>query len=414
MSKNSENNNRNRIDKEIIKIHNSNMDTYFTKIYNNICDNPRYKKFYRPNSNKRLQIHKELYNIYENIKLKAIDISRRNIVIDRIEKLIEEVCPEYIIVNYGSFSYDLSILDSDLDFTLIPNTYYINNNKDNIKTNYDKDMFIGSHYNNKINKSSDIFDDTIDNYSDNQYQYKILHDIKSKIDKLLYKYNIDKINVLKVKVPLIRILFKDYTEISVDITAFQFSSIYAKYLIKNILRSNGLLFPLIIVIKYILKEKALNKMKYNGLSSYGIFHLAYYFLIHLKKNNIYGNNKLNINLNYLTLSDLFLGFLEFYGVYFDYKSFGISIRNGCRIIKNNSDNKDNSNCFIKTIIEDFIEPTKNVAEKCNFKLIALLFKFCYISLIYSPEDLKIIISRIICLDFLDEYIKNHKQIINMK
>lgn len=414
MSKNSENNNRNRIDKEIIKIHNSNMDTYFTKIYNNICDNPRYKKFYRPNSNKRLQIHKELYNIYENIKLKAIDISRRNIVIDRIEKLIEEVCPEYIIVNYGSFSYDLSILDSDLDFTLIPNTYYINNNKDNIKTNYDKDMFIGSHYNNKINKSSDIFDDTIDNYSDNQYQYKILHDIKSKIDKLLYKYNIDKINVLKVKVPLIRILFKDYTEISVDITAFQFSSIYAKYLIKNILRSNGLLFPLIIVIKYILKEKALNKMKYNGLSSYGIFHLAYYFLIHLKKNNIYGNNKLNINLNYLTLSDLFLGFLEFYGVYFDYKSFGISIRNGCRIIKNNSDNKDNSNCFIKTIIEDFIEPTKNVAEKCNFKLIVSLFKFCYLSLIYSPEDLKIIISRIICLDFLDEYIKNHKQIINMK
>ena len=397
MSKNSENNNRNRIDKEIIKIHNSNMDTYFTKIYNNICDNPRYKKFYRPNSNKRLQIHKELYNIYENIKLKAIDISRRNIVIDRIEKLIEEVCPEYIIVNYGSFSYDLSILDSDLDFTLIPNTYYINNNKDNIKTNYDKDMFIGSHYNNKINKSSDIFDDTIDNYSDNQYQYKILHDIKSKIDKLLYKYNIDKINVLKVKVPLIRILFKDYTEISVDITAFQFSSIYAKYL-----------------IKYILKEKALNKMKYNGLSSYGIFHLAYYFLIHLKKNNIYGNNKLNINLNYLTLSDLFLGFLEFYGVYFDYKSFGISIRNGCRIIKNNSDNKDNSNCFIKTIIEDFIEPTKNVAEKCNFKLIVSLFKFCYLSLIYSPEDLKIIISRIICLDFLDEYIKNHKQIINMK
>ena len=396
--------NKNEKIKSIIEDHNKKIDDYYKNIYKNDI-NEFYKKFfYSNNDNSRLKLHKELIKLYNFLILDKDDIDRRIFLINRINDIMSNVTNSFIIENVGSYSYDLSLFDSDLDFTLIPKLEkYKNNNMDNINNSINNDLS-----NNLFNTNIELNEKQIEEYQNKDIQYKVLYDIFKKIkEKFISTYNIYNIEIINNNVPLIRIKFEDFPDINVDITAFQFTSIFSKYLIKNLLRDKDYMKYLIIIIKYMLKEKGLYKRKHKGLSSYGIFHLVYYFVIHIKKNYNFGNKKLNINLEYITLSEFLIYFFEFYGIYFNFRDYGISIRNGCHLIKNCEENKIKKIAFI----QDFLEPNKNICEYTDIKSILDLFRFYYKSLIFSPCNFNIYISRIICLDLLIKKKFDHYKII---
>ena len=222
--------NKNEKIKSIIEDHNKKIDDYYKNIYKNDI-NEFYKKFfYSNNDNSRLKLHKELIKLYNFLILDKDDIDRRIFLINRINDIMSNVTNSFIIENVGSYSYDLSLFDSDLDFTLIPKLEkYKNNNMDNINNSINNDLS-----NNLFNTNIELNEKQIEEYQNKDIQYKVLYDIFKKIkEKFISTYNIYNIEIINNNVPLIRIKFEDFPDINVDITAFQFTSIFSKYLIKN-------------------------------------------------------------------------------------------------------------------------------------------------------------------------------------
>lgn len=80
--------------------------------------------------------------------------------------------------------------------------------------------------------------------------------------------------------------------------------------------------PLMILIKYILKQKQLNEVYTGGIGSYSLFLMIISFL-----------QQTNIRLSKASLEELLIDFCELYGCEFNYYSVGISVSNAAYFSK---------------------------------------------------------------------------------
>jgi len=100
-------------------------------------------------------------------------------------------------------------------------------------------------------------------------------------------------------------------------------------IIKDIIEDFTFIKPIIILLKFFLRQRDLNETFTGGISSFLLFNMVYAFLQYLLRDKNESEEKLN-NMN---LGSFLLGFLKFYGFEFNYKELGISIRDGGRFFK---------------------------------------------------------------------------------
>jgi non-canonical poly(A) RNA polymerase PAPD5/7 len=99
--------------------------------------------------------------------------------------------------------------------------------------------------------------------------------------------------------------------------------------IKDIIDDFTFIKPIIILLKFFLRQRDLNETFTGGISSFLLFNMVYAYLQYLLRDKNQSEEKMN-NMN---LGSFLLGFLKFYGFEFNYKELGISIRDGGRFFK---------------------------------------------------------------------------------
>lgn len=130
----------------------------------------------------------------------------------------------------------------------------------------------------------------------------------------------DSILVLdKTTVPIIKFIDKA-TEVKVDISFNQHTSIHSFQFICHCLQQFPLISPLAMVIKQFLNQRQLNEVYYGGINSYSlILMLVSFFQLHPRNQSSEPTANLGV---------LLTEFFELYGRQFNYTKVGISVLNG--------------------------------------------------------------------------------------
>jgi non-canonical poly(A) RNA polymerase PAPD5/7 len=183
---------------------------------------------------------------------------------------------------------------------------------------------------------------------------------------------------IKKMFPVIKILTVDkYLNINIDIS-FQddFKYIQMKInLINKFLKENAVLKPLMLALKTILKNANLNNPNSGGLSSYGLILMIVSYIQNQKENNIFSENDEDF------LGKIFYGFLQHYGLAFDFGKYVILT------YPNNLDNGNNINFGQNNhelIIIDPLDKNNNVAK--NTKQFMNLKMAFMIAFMITKED----------------------------
>ena len=302
-------------------------------------------------TNGMLKLHYEILDFCDFIQLTNEEKLLREKSFNYIKSVIEEKFSEYRCRLYGSFKLGLSLPDSDIDMLIIESE----------EKEKDKD---------KDKNSED----------DNSQLKKIkVNEIIKSIYNVLYSTNkFSYIEMIKAKVPIIKCTLKE-TGINVDISFFRRNGTDAVDIIDKVLKEFPEIKPLLLVIKYTLRQRQLNEIYKGGISSFIIFSLIYYYISDIRK-KILDDLKNGKREDELTLGHLLVGFFNFYGFMFDYDKVGISIRYGCFLYKRIDDHKPNT-----LSIENFQDINQDMGKSCfNFKKVIETFKNARDSL-YYPE-----------------------------
>jgi len=153
--------------------------------------------------------------------------------------------------------------------------------------------------------------------------------------------------------------------------------------------------PTVMILKYILRQRDLNEAYKGGIGSFVVFNMVYayiLFLIRIKKINFISKSLLNIDeneefekLNYSKffssrdikniedLGTFFYGLLNFYGLEFDYRNYGIS-----NLGIGSFFNKNNSRFFYlsdKLCIANILDPSQDISRTAfNYDKIVIMFQ----------------------------------------
>ena len=309
-----------------------------------------------------LKFHYEILDFYYFIKLNEEEEQLRVKTYDFIKDIINENFPEYICGLYGSFKTGLSLPNSDIDILILP--------KEEQRYNTIKK---------EINK--------------------FLNEIYIKLKE---KNDFSYIEIIKAKVPIIKCTYKE-TNIKVDISIFKKNGAAAAEIYEKVLSIYPEIRPLMLTIKYILRQRGLNEIYKGGVSSFIIFSLLFYYINYTRKiivNSIKNGQKEKL----LSLGDLLLGFFNFYGYEFNYKDLKISIRNGCFLKKRDDDNKNILS------LENFQDISQDLGKSCyQYSKIIDVFKYACKHLYYIKSPVVSYLSGIIVPDdLLRERAKNYK------
>ena len=288
-----------------------------------------------------LKLHYEILDFYEFIKLKPEEKELRRKTFEEVKNLIESNYKEYSVKIFGSFTIDLSLPDSDIDLLIL---------SDKIKKNFDECT-----KKEKIEPLEKIYK-LIEN-SNKFSSYELIKD---------------------AKVPIIKCVYKE-TDIHVDISDIRTNGLEVIKEIKEVQKIYPCINPLIILIKYALRQRELNEIYKGGISSFIVFSLVYYFISYMSK--VYKYKKKNgEKIKPYTLGELLLEFLNFYGKQFNYKELGISIRHGGYLYKR----KDNGKHVLS--MENFQDINQDIGSSCfRFGEVVDFFKFALKSM-YFPKS----------------------------
>ena len=303
-----------------------------------------------------LKLHYEILDFYDFIQLNKEEKELRENTFSDIKNIIEKNFKEYICKLYGSYKTGLSLPDSDIDILILSKD---EKNSDNIK--------------------GEIL----------QKKLKEIYDILSMKDLF------SQLELIKAKVPIIRCIYKK-TNVQIDISLFRKDGVLAVETIEKINKVYPEIKPLMLLIKYTLKQRQLNKIYKGGVSSFILFSLLFFYLSDFKKKGIENKNTNKI----ITLGHLLLGFLSFYGYDFKYDKYKISIRNGCFL----SERKDEGKNVLS--LENF-QDGQDIGKNCyKFRNVIDVFKFARKSLYYPDVP---VVSYLKGFIFLDETLRERAQ-----
>lgn len=311
-----------------------------------------------------LKLHYEILDFYHFIELNDEEKELRKKTYNCIKSIIDENFPDYFCELYGSFKTGLSLPNSDIDILILPKNE----------------------------------DDSLEQIN-NKYLYNCLKQIYDKFqEKKVFSY----LKLVIAKVPIIKCRHKE-TDINVDISVFKKNGASAAEQIEKILNIHPEIRPLMLTVKYMLRQRELNEIYKGGASSFIIFSLLYYYIIDVNKRIIYRKKK-GQKERQLSLGNLLLGFFNFYGYDFNYKKLGISIRNGCFLYK-----RDGLSRNILSI-ENFQDISQDLGKSCyQYNKIIDTFKFASKHLSYSSSPVISYLSGFIFPDdFLRERALNKK------
>ena len=295
-----------------------------------------------------LRLHYEILDFYHFIQLNNEEIELRNETYNYIKNMIEENFPDYTCELYGSFKTGLSLPNSDIDI-LILEKEVVMDDENNSDTNN----------NNSKSKSKSLFK-SLKNI------YNIFVEKKNEFNSL---------EMINAKVPIIKCIYKK-TNIHIDISLFKEDGVLAVKEIDKLTKIYPEIKPLMLLIKYALRQRDLNEIYKGGVSSFIIFSLLYYYLTDVKKRivNKIKNEKKEEKLE--SLGHLLIGFFTFYGYDFNYKKLKISIRNGCFLIERKDE------CKNILSIENFQEISQDMGRNCfQYKKVQEFFKYARDSLL---------------------------------
>ena len=318
----------------------------------NESDNSDYRNnFYpwiKPNSKCHslkgmLKLHYEILDFYEFIKLTNNEIKLRNKTYNSINTIIEDNFPNYKCILYGSFTTELSLPNSDIDILIV-----------------------------EKEESKDKLTELIQ-------EKKLMENLQS-IYTILKNANIfTNLEMINAKVPIITGLFES-TNVHVDISLYKKDGIDVADIIKKITSIYPEIKPLLLLVKYILRQRNLNQIYTGGISSFIIFTLLYYYISDIRKQIDYEKERSKKE-KLLTLGDLLVGFFNFYAFEFQYEKFGISISNGCHLYMRNNDNKNILS------VRNFEDESQDMGINCfNFSKILDVFKLAAERLNYPEKD----------------------------
>ena len=285
-----------------------------------------------------LKLHYEILDFYKFIQLTDTEIKLRNKTFNEIKDIIELNFPNYKCSLYGSFITGLSLPNSDIDILIT--------RKDEEKE--------------KINLQKNLLD----------------------IYTILKQKNIfTDLEMINAKVPIITGLYIS-TKIHVDISLFKKNGVDAAEIINKIIAIYPEIRPLMLLIKYVIRQRNLNQIYTGGISSFIIFTLLYYYIADSRKiieSEISNNNGEKERL--LTLGHLLVGFFNFYGFEFRYEKFGISISNGCHLYKREDEAK-----YILSV-KNFEDESQDMGVNCfNYSKILDVFKLAAERLNYAEKN----------------------------
>ena len=294
-----------------------------------------------------LKLHYEILDFYKFIQLTDTEIKLRNKTFNEIKDVIELNFPNYKCSLYGSFITGLSLPNSDIDILIT--------RKDEEKE--------------KINLQKNLLD----------------------IYTILKQKNIfTDLEMINAKVPIITGLYIS-TKIHVDISLFKKNGVDAAEIINKIIAIYPEIRPLMLLIKYVIRQRNLNQIYTGGISSFIIFTLLYYYIADSRKiieSEISNNNGEKERL--LTLGHLLVGFFNFYAFEFKYEKFGISISNGCHLYKREDEAK-----YILSV-KNFEDESQDMGVNCfNYSKILDVFKLAAERLNYAEKNV---------LSYLKEFI----------
>ena len=287
------------------------------------------------------KLHYEILDFVNFISLTPEEENKRKFTFGKIKELITEKFKGWKVKLYGSFATNLSLPDSDIDILVLPQ----------------KDFNIKEKSKSKIDA---VFYEILDLFKQSK----------------LFSYQ----EIISAKVPIIKAIFKE-TGIKVDISLFKKNGYTAKVEISKALKKFPELRPLIMVIKYILRQRDLNEIYKGGASSFLIFSMVYFFVCNQRKYELYCiNNEREYPL--ITLGTLLVEFFITFSFKFNYRELGISIRYGTFLFpKADSNNKN-----ILTL-ENYQDITQDIGSSCfKFAKIIELFKSCRDYLLYPEKS----------------------------
>ena len=283
-----------------------------------------------------LKLHYEILDFYNFIQLTDAEIKLRKKTYTEINAVIEDNFPNYKCSLYGSFITGLSLPNSDIDILI--SSKEEENEKLNLQQNLENIY--------TILKNKNIFKD---------------------------------LEIIHAKVPIITGLYIS-TNIHVDISLFKKNGVDAAEIINKIISIYPEIKPLMLLIKYVIRQRNLNQIYTGGISSFIIFTLLYYYIADLRKQIDYEINK-DEKEKLLSLGHLLVGFFNFYAYEFKYEKFGISISNGCHLYKREDESK-----YILSV-KNFEDESQDMGINCfNYSKILDVFKLAAERLNYAEKN----------------------------
>ena len=285
-----------------------------------------------------IKLHYEILDFYKFIQLTDTEIKLRNKTFNEIKDVIELNFPNYKCSLYGSFITGLSLPNSDIDILIT------RKDEEKEKINLQKNLL--EIY--TILKQKNIFTD---------------------------------LEMINAKVPIITGLYIS-TKIHVDISLFKKNGVDAAEIINKIIAIYPEIRPLMLLIKYLIRQRNLNQIYTGGISSFIIFTLLYYYIADSRKIIEYEiNNSNGEKERLLTLGHLSVGFFNFYAFEFRYEKFGISISNGCHSYKREDEAK-----YILSV-KNFEDESQDMGVNCfNYSKILDVFKLAAERLNYAEKN----------------------------
>ncbi|KAG0356714.1 hypothetical protein BC939DRAFT_437955 [Gamsiella multidivaricata] len=267
-----------------------------------------------------LQLTEDMIAMAKAIAISEEGIQLRELLVTRVQGILNTEWPkEAKIECFGSFASGLAADASDLDLVILPALH-------------DQDQELGA-----PGRFQDLF----------------------VLKTLFQRYSMKDVEVIQgARVPILK--FTDHkTGIKVDLNYGQYTGLYNTRMIQSYVRIDDRVHTFLMVLKAFVKARGINAPELGSLSSYCYILMAIsYFqtlLIpvlptlqdpHLIPHNVpnpgpYGSTRL-VNVaftdpsrirpciprNSMTLGELFIGFLEYYGSKFEYTKMCVSIRCG--------------------------------------------------------------------------------------